>query len=391
MSVSALLAFAGCLACAGVLAPGASAQGGGDQIFSQEEICKKTYQTGLEYLKNRRLDSAGKAFAEVKEACPEMIDAYLNLGLVQVQLGQHMEAIDTYEDALDEQPDNIDVKEGMAYALSSAGELDDAIALYLELHELQPDDLEIVRNLAFVYKQKGLVAEAVMLYNRLIELGVAKPTEVAEAGGLALQEKLYLPAVTFYQNLYQHDPDDVSTLSILGGYYWKIKFFEEAIPYYEKILEIDPQNAQTLLYHKILLVCKKSIGDFAGAARHAEYVITQEPDDPANYCNLAFIYKDAKDYENALLTVQRGLQVAPEAGCLHYAWGVALEVQGTSLESVKRFDDAVAKFTDAKGKFERVISLGDPRFASYAGQQLGRMDQLIERTLKLQERAEMGG
>lgn len=382
--------------CAGALVaaaitPAAMAQSKSAKvIFSQEESCRKIYQTGLEFLKNARLDNAAEAFAEVKEACPDMIDAYLNLGAIQVQLGEYLEAIDTYEDAIDQDPGNLDVKEAMAYALSSAGEFEDAVALYLELHKLLPEKADIMKNLAFVYKQSGLIAEAVMLYNRLIELGMADATTVSEAGRMALENKLFFPAVTFYQKLYDFNPEDVNTLSILGGYYWKIRFYERVIPYYEKILEIDPDHSQALLFHRILIVSYKKIKDFDNAARHAEHVLSMEPDDPTSYCNLALIYKDAKDHEKAIETVLRGIEVDSNAGCLYYAWGVALEVQAKLLEKQKRYKEMLDLYNDAKTKFQKVISTGDAHYSAPAKQQMERMDLLIERVEKLIEQEEMG-
>ncbi|MCK4303707.1 MAG: tetratricopeptide repeat protein [Candidatus Eisenbacteria sp.] len=358
-------------------------------IFSQEELCEKSYQTGLEYLKNCQLRDAAEAFTEVKEACPDMIDAYLNLGAIEVQLKEYMRAIDTYQDALDQDADNLDVKEAMAYALSCAGELDDAAVMYLELHEARPQKTDIIRNLAFVYKQKGLIAEAVMLYNRLIELGAADPTMVSEAGRLALEQKLYLPAITFYKKLYEYNQKDVNTLSILGGYYFKIKFYDQAVGYYDKILELEQDSDQTLQYHKIRAACLKSIKEHARAAEDYEYVLAQEPSSVANYCNLIFVYKNLRNFEKAVATVKRGLEVDPNAGCLYYGWGLTLEGQGKSHEKRKRFEDAIDSYKAAKGKFQRVIDLDDPTYARYARKQLERMDLLIERVKKLQEREEM--
>jgi tetratricopeptide (TPR) repeat protein len=383
--VAAALAVLVSVAVAGQVA---LAQGGA--VFSQEEICKTKYQTGQEYLRNQRLLDAAAAFSEVKEACPRMLAAYVNLAYIQTQMGQYHEAIATCEDALDEDPGNLDIKESMAFALSSAGQLDDAIALYLELHAARPEKPEIMRNLAFVYEKKGLVAEAVMLYNRLIELGNADPVMMAQAGRMALNKKLFFPAVAFYRVLYESNPNDVATPGILGGYYYKIKFYAEAIPYYEKILEIAPGHAQALLYHKILMDCYKRTKQHDKAVTQAEYVITQEPDNPANYCNLATIYKEAKNAAKAVEAIRRGLEVDPNTDCLHYAWGmVMMDLEATTLVNMKRYDEAIATLEEAKRAFERVIDLNG-RYASYARQQIGRIDQLIERVLLLKERDESG-
>jgi len=380
--------LAGVLA-TGLLAP-AFAQSSGEEVFSQEDICREQYQTGLEYQKNNRLHDAAAAFSEVKEACPDMVDAYLNLGAIQVQLKEYLEAIDTYQDALDQDPENLGIKEAMAYALSSAGELEDARDLYLELNEQVPESANIKKNLAFVYKQLGQIAEAVMLYNRLIELGQADPTMVSDAGRMALEQKLFFPAVAFYQKLYEVNPEDVGTLSILGGYYWKIKFYGNAIPYYEKILEIDPESAQALLYHKILGVCYKETKDYPKAIEHYMYVIEHEPDLVQNYCTLAFILKDAGEPERAIEIVQRGLQISPNEGCLHYAHGTALLVWSQIFEGRRQYDAAIEKVEEAKAPFTKCLN--DARYGRYARQQLDRIEAVIDRLLRLKDQqAERSG
>lgn len=362
---------------------------GSEKIYSQEAECRKRYQDGLEYEKNQRLSDAFEAFDAVTEACPAMVDAYLHKGLIEVQLGRYSEAIATYEDALDQDPDNLEIKEAMAFALSSAGELEEARNLYIELLEANPENVNVMRNLAFVYQQLGSVAESVMLYNRLIELDHADAKMLSEAGRLSLEEKLFLPAVTFYQKLYEFNPGDVNTLSILGGYYYKIKFFSEARGYYEKILELEPEHDRALLYHKILGHCCKMIKDHVCSAVHAEFVLEQEPGDVNNWCSLAFIYKDAGEYDKALDTVRRGLEQFPSGGCLYYAWASTLEKKAESLERRKAFQEMLGLYQEAKTKFQKVMDLNDPHYGSYAGQQLERMDLQIERVYKLMEQEEM--
>ncbi len=362
---------------------------GSEKIYSQEAECSKRYQDGLEYEKNQRLTDAFEAFDAVTEACPAMVDAYLHKGLIEVQLGRYSEAIATYEDALDQDPENLEIKESMAFALSSAGELEEAKILYLQLLEANPENVNVMRNLAFVYQQLGSVAESVMLYNRLIELDHADARMLSEAGRLSLEQKLFLPAVTFYQKLYEYNPGDVNTLSILGGYYYKIKFFSEARGYYEKILELEPEHSQALLYHKILGHCCKMIKDHECGALHSEYVLEQEPGEVLNHCSLAFIYKDAGKYDRAGEVIQSALSQFPGAGCLWYAWGVTLEKTAGQLEKQKRFEDAIRTYEDAKTKFQKVIDGGDPHYGGYGQQQLERMDDLIERVYKLMEQEEM--
>jgi tetratricopeptide (TPR) repeat protein len=369
----------------------AFAQARDAEIFSQEEICRRRYQEGIQYKNNQQLQQAAERFTEVKEACPEMVEAYLNLGEIQVRLSQYQEAIDTYRDALDTDPGNLDVREHLAFALSSAGELDDALAMYLELHEARPERPEILRNLAFVYQQKGMIAEAVMLYNRLVELDEANARTVSQAGRLALDNHLYLPAVAFYKKLYEFDPNNVSTLHILAGYYFQIGFYDEALVYYDKLLEQDLSEAQETTYHKYRAYCRNKVKNFAGAKEDYEYLIAKEPQDVSHACNLAFACKDGGLLADARRAVQAGVAVHPDAGCLYYAWGVTLLAEATRFESQKKYDEALGNYEEARGRFQRVVDLRDANYGNAAGEQLGRIDALIERVRRLMEKEAANG
>lgn len=362
-----------------------------DEVFSQEEICQRKFQEGLQYKGNQQLATAAERFTEVKEACPDRIDAYLNLGEIQVRMDDYLEAIDTYRDALDQDPGNLDVQEHLAFALSAGGEFEDALELYLELNEKRPNRPQILKNLAFVYQQMGRVAEAIMLYNKLVEMDQADARTVSEAGRLALDNSLYLPAVTFYKKLYEFDPTNVNTLHVLAGYYFQIRFYEEAAFYYDKLLEQELSESQRVSYHKYRGYCRNKARDYVGAAEDYEFLIEQEPEDASHYCNLVFAYKDGGKLEEALAAVQRGIEAHPTTGCLYYGWAVTVAAQGDNLVRKKDFSTGIAKYRAAKEHFQKVIDLQDPHYANTAGDQLGRMDALVARAQKLAEKESLGG
>lgn len=384
------LAYVGLVVAAVAVCRPAGAQGGAPEVFSQEEICRRKFQEGLQYKNNQQLSQAEQSFAEVKEACPSVIEAYLYLGEVQVRLKKYLEAIDVYRDALDQDPGNLDVQEALAFALSSAGEMEEALDLYLELNRARPDKPEILKNLAFVFQKRGAVPEAIMLYNRLIEMDQADPRTVSEAGRLALDNKLFLPAVTFYKKLYEFDPRNTSTLHILAGYYFQIKFYTEAARYYDELLALPLEDAQALNYHKYRGYCRNRTGNYLGAAEDYRFLIEKEPDDVTHLCNLAFALRDGGKTDEAMAAVRQGLAAHPDAGCLYYAWGVALSAQGDALVNQKRYQEGVAVYNDAKARFQRVVDLRDSLYGKSAGDQLGRMDSLIDIANKKAEKDKLG-
>jgi tetratricopeptide (TPR) repeat protein len=359
------------------------------EVFSTEEICRKNYQTGIEYKKNLKYRDAQEFFTLVVETCPEMLEAYLQLGWIQTHLEAYEDAIDTYERGLEVAPRNLDLKEGLAYALGAAGQLDRSIRLYQEILDEDPSRTQIFRNLAFLYEKQGKWVEAFMMYKKALAASPDDTELLRNLARKALDQKLYLEAMNLYEKLYEALPEDLGVLRILGYFYYKVHLPEKAIPIYRKVLEREPESPTSLFEHKVLALCLKQAKRPQEAAEEYEYIIQKEPEKLENYYNLAFMYIDMGAFDKAEATVERGLQQDPTYVCLHYARGKSYEARAEAAEKAEDFDSAIAWYEKAAAAFQKCA--GQSFCGSQCRGEVDRQEQLVVRAKKQKRKKELEG
>lgn len=356
-----------------------------DEVFSTEELCRKNYQTGMEYKKNLKYQDAEEFLTLVVETCPDKLEAYLNLGEVQRFLEKFTDAIDTYDRALEIEPRNLDVQEALAYTYGASGDLEESIHLYKKILDVDPERDGVYQNLAFLYEKQGKWPEALMMYKNVLARSPDNVDVLQKSARTALDNKLYLEAMNLYEKLYEARPDDIGILRILGYFYYQVKLYERAVPIYQSILEREPDGPSSLFENKILALSLKESGRPGEAAEVFERIIEREPENLQNYYNLGWMYIDLGDYGKAQDAIQRGLEQDPTYLCLYYTWGKIFENQGKSADESDRFDEAVTFFGRAKEKYQRCAGSG--AFCSSACQkEIDRQDALIDRTAKRKQK-----
>lgn len=361
-----------------------------DEVFSTEELCRKNYQTGMEYKKNLKYQDAEEFLTLVVETCPDKLEAYLNLGEVQRFLEKYMDAIDTYDRALEIEPRNLDVQEALAYTYGASGDLDESIRLYQKILDVDPEREGVYQNLAFLYEKQGKWPEALMMYKKVLARNPDKTDVLQKIARTALDHKLYLEAMNLYEKLYAAMPEDIGVLRILGYFYYQVKLYESAVPIYQTILEREPDSPSSLFEMKILAICLKEAGRPGEAAEVYERIIEREPENLQNYYNLAFMYIDLRDFGKAQDAIQRGLSQDPNYVCLYYAWGKIHENQAKVSDDAERFDEAVGLFGKAKEKYQKCAGSG--AFCSSTCQrEIERQDALIDRTAKRKQKKALEG
>ncbi|MBU1700488.1 MAG: tetratricopeptide repeat protein [Candidatus Eisenbacteria bacterium] len=357
------------------------------EVFSTEEICRKNFQTAMEYKKNLKYQDAEEFFTLVVETCPDHIDAYLNLGHVLTQLKKYPDAIDIYQRALEVEPRNLSIKEALAYTYGASGDLEKSIRLYQDILDLDPERHGIYKNLAYLYERQGSWPEALMMAKMVLSVDPSDIVGLQQAARTALDKKLYLEAMNLYEMLYAKQPEDISIQRILGYFYFQVQLSEKAIPIYRAVLEAEPESPSSLFEHKILALCLKKAGLAMEAAEEYEYITEHEPEKLENFYNLALMYNDSKAYDKALNVVERGLRQDPSYQCLYYASGKVYESKAKDAKAAERYDEAVGFFRDAITQFEKCVN--GSFCARQCSSEIERMEQFVTITNKEKQKKEL--
>jgi len=89
---------------------------------------------------------------------------HYNSGLELMEKGDIENAIIEYKLAIEENPDNADAHNNLAYAYAIQGKLDQACEEYSKAVQLIPDDQDFHCNLAIALTKKGSFKEAILEY-----------------------------------------------------------------------------------------------------------------------------------------------------------------------------------------------------------------------------------
>ena len=128
-----------------------------------------------------------KQASNLVEQFPQSIVLFNLLGAANAGLRRFDRAIESYNRALQIEPNSADSHYNLANALQEKGDLTAAIASYHRALQFQPDSVEAHNNLGAAYIEKGDLTAAIECYNRALQI---KP-DAAEAHhnlGNALQD-----------------------------------------------------------------------------------------------------------------------------------------------------------------------------------------------------------
>jgi tetratricopeptide (TPR) repeat protein len=121
--------------------------------FSKAEVAA-LYRSGLERFDAGDHRGALRYFQAVREAEPKRPGLQHHLGLCYAKVGLPSLAVEALRKALEQEPQDADVKLDLAVALDLASSPREAEEVYLELLRARPDDPRIVLNLGLLYVRR---------------------------------------------------------------------------------------------------------------------------------------------------------------------------------------------------------------------------------------------
>ena len=395
-----------------------------NQPEKAEEAFRKVLQTdpdskvGLAnlaeiYIQQDAFDQAIEALSKIPEG--DMDSQLLGMLGYSYSQTQHFDkAIDVYERALAQEPDNTNLRRYYAEALLSAGKnaaartelqkvlktepddglsykrlamidreegrFDDARQELEKAKTLSPDDLEIPYQQALLESTVGNDDKAVEILQGLVKQSERPGGQytVPEANNRALflerlglayrdQEKFPQAMDTFKQiqalGPLQGPRAEMLIIETLRIQHQPDKAMAEA----EAAVKAYPKNQDLAIQHATML---GEAGHVDEAVAQLQSFLTQRPIDRSIYISIAQVYLQAKRFDDAEQAIQKALDLSPTPEDQEYA----LFVQGSIFERQKKYDQA-------EQTFKKVLSV-DPLNSS-ASNYLGYM--LADRGVRLEE------
>jgi protein O-GlcNAc transferase len=214
----------------------------------------------------------------------------------------------------------------------------EAIDTYNHALELFPQFTEGYINRANGKRSLGKLKGALADYNKAIKLDPNHVEALSNRGGLFQKLGQYAEAIEDYENALKLNNQLIDARFNLGNTLMEQGRFIEAIEHFKKAIEIDPKYSPA---YSNCAYCLKQIGDFTSAIEKYTVAIKLEPNLSINYCGRGEIYCDERNYEQSIADFNKAILLDPEFARAYNGLGKALHHQGQLSEATTQLKKAI--------------------------------------------------
>jgi tetratricopeptide (TPR) repeat protein len=254
-------------------------------------------------------------------------------GNKSVQAGRIGAALDAYEEALNQQPENISALLGKGTVLRNLGRVTDALVIYEQAIRLDPLNAPAYIGKGDALHGLGRLTEALVAYEQALQLSPVNNAAASVGKGRVLYDlqrhkdalsayrqgaqsapdnidalsgianvlfalENYAEARTAYKHVLRFDPNNSEAHLSLGDVCQSLQLYEEALPYYEAVIRLDPRK--TLVYMKMGEIFRR-LGRTEDALRAYSTVNSLDPANARAYLEKAVLYQHIGQHGEAAL------------------------------------------------------------------------------------------
>jgi tetratricopeptide (TPR) repeat protein len=173
---------------------------------------------------------------------PCYVNAWVNLGRVQLQTDALTDATVSFQNALALEPLNADAHYGLGFVLASNRRLPEAIAHYREAVRLQPTSTDFRLKLAQTLFRVGDIAGSVEQFRETIRYAPKLSTAHTGIGTVLASQGQFAEAERELNEALRLDPNDLDAHYNLGNALIEQDRVAKAVPHYEQVLRLNPNH-----------------------------------------------------------------------------------------------------------------------------------------------------
>ncbi len=239
---------------------------------------------------------------QVLRTFPGNVKALHLMGLIKHKIERYDKAIEFYEEALEQEPENVEILNDLALSYSGVDEVEKSRQLLLKVVELEPRP-EFYNNLAVQWRISGHLEQAIELTKKAIELSPNKAELWCNLGGIYGELKDMEKCIECCRKAIEIDPnwdaahiDLAFSLMTIGQlqegfkeYEWRFKCFRQLEHYrnaYDHSKRWKGIKEQSIQGKRVIIVCEQGRGDVIQFIRYIKevknlgaYVIVQAYED----------------------------------------------------------------------------------------------------------------
>ncbi|MFB2970921.1 tetratricopeptide repeat protein [Aerosakkonema sp. BLCC-F183] len=304
------------------------------------EAAQNFCNIGNQLKSQQKLHEAMESYQKALEIQPDYAQVHYELGELYLRQRKFPEAIESCKLALKLQPDEAPTYKILGNALQAQGKIEEALRAYNKALAINPDFAEAYVNKATMLSKLGQSEEAIAHYQKAIDL---KPDLAAAYWNLAnvfMQLGRSDEAVPCWQKALQLKPEllNAETLNDLGTAVGKQGKWSEAIAYYKRAVALKPNYP---IAHFNLGTALKQQGQIEEAIVHFQTTIDLKPDYAEAYNQLGNAFVEQEKFSQALVQYGKILQILPKSAKAYFNIGAALAQQDKFEEAIVQFQKAI--------------------------------------------------
>ncbi|MEE4175982.1 MAG: tetratricopeptide repeat protein [Bacteroides sp.] len=162
----------------------------------------------------------------------------------------------------------------------------DALKVFLAILENEKDNIELFEKIAFCYEKTGQLDKAYDYYVRADLIDSDRPWIMRKLAFCSKYLNRWEEALRYYRQVEKAEPDDLKVQANIGQCLVHLERYEEALDYYFKIEVLAPEN------HRIrrpLAWCSFLTGKLDTAKDYLERLLNADPENPYDLENLGHV------------------------------------------------------------------------------------------------------
>jgi len=233
-----------------------------------------------------RNDEAVASYRQLLQVDPDQAEVYVNMGIALRAQGRAGEAAACYKQAIQLKPEFVEAYYNLANVLKEQGRFAEAVENYEQAVRLRPEFSQAHYNLANALRSSGRLADAIESYRRAVRL---KSDYVAAYVNLAMTLKdlgRTDDAIDNYKQAIRLKPDYHQAHNNLGIALKELGRLDEAIESYAEAIRLRPGYAET---HNNMGIALHARGEHDEALGACERAIELKPDYPQAHWNRSLV------------------------------------------------------------------------------------------------------
>lgn len=292
---------------------------------------------GQAYVANANYAEAADSYVRLAVLKPGAALPHLRLASVRIAQGQNRAALEALRKALALEPDAPQARITMVNLLLRMNKAGEALAVATAAQKRQPEGAAGYKLEGDVQSAQGKYADALKAYEKALALQPRGPFLIQVYGTLQKLNR-QADADARANDWFKRHPNDIPTrLHYASGKLVK-NDPKAAIPHYEAVLKLDPDNLAALndLAWSYQRLGQRQALDFAQRA------FKLAPENPAVIDTLGWIYLEQGELARAQPLLQKASALAPNAGEIHYHYGMLLARSGDQRGARRALEKALA-------------------------------------------------